>query len=1001
MKKSNKNIILKAVKGTLYCTILLVAIVICTSKTQCLEQKLNFETASINTSMQYVYLSDLDYITTDNWSYNGLPDHSIQKDRNSEGNYITLKINDTVRMFTKGLGLYTKGQLTYDISEFSSKYTRFISKIGIDASKITDRSLWIQILVSDDGNTWNEIYKSENITSGKGAIDVDLNISNHKYLRIYIDSNGENITNYAVLASPMLVTKDYVQAPYTEYDKLHNLEYYDNIISTQDIEDNYKNNYRLILEREFVRKIGYDQIQAYINAYPEYMEVFDWILSNNRILEECIEVGEISNNTVFMEVLSKLYKEYKESLKNKNGNVYEKMMIGLAAAYSTDKVSSTLTYDHYNANYDYMERFKVIKKEFDEGLLLYGEGLKSYHIEMFRLLMQDGAREDELLWLNYIGKAKKYVTSVYAYVPYLTSNYNNSNLWNIDNKQKYDEKWSLTENGVPYGDGIKRYWMAMEEGGSAWNQARFIQAIFKNMGRPSIGIYQPAHESALYYVSQNDDGTGIGTWRIAGNKYGWGKSYTALNGKNKTRTLFNWSDKYFTNQLGSDTETGNSAGYIYLAQANLNNYDAYKKSVYFNLIANSYLDNEKKLEVYNKSIEVNNINLDSYDYKIQMYKQLGKSSEQWHDLANEIIDNFTFYPMAMNDLLKVIRPYLNVQDRIDIDQKEYVALQHGADASYNEILQDQACREIAKDILSNTKRDLAYFSFNGENANKIILSSDYDNYNFLWCYSIDGGITKSEMIADHSFKLSDTEIEKITLENGIKIYITGLDSEYPVTLNYTTESSENIVDSSNSLEANVNNDFLDNNDQFASNSLIKFNAINNEFKTNNFKVEVSNEISSEVSNLEVKSVHLSFDILNELGFNSEGYELNLVDNENKIIPLENNMVKLTIDLNKSKTFKGIYVINSDDTISEIEYKKLNDNQIEIETYKLGKYVIYYGEENEEMNSLKNDKSDVQKTIIDNLITIEDNEDIVAMCVVIGSIVVVIILLVVLFKKVLK
>ena len=49
-----------------------------------------------------------------------------------------------------------------------------------------------------------------------------------------------------------------------------------------------------------------------------------------------------------------------------------------------------------------------------------------------------------------------------------------------------------------------------------------------------------------------------------------------------------------------------------LGQAALNNYEAYQKSLYYNLIANSYESATIKEEVYNKALEVLDINLDSF-----------------------------------------------------------------------------------------------------------------------------------------------------------------------------------------------------------------------------------------------------------------------------------------------------------------------------------------------------------------------------------------------------
>ena len=88
-----------------------------------------------------------------------------------------------------------------------------------------------------------------------------------------------NIDNYEERIS--VVKKDDYTKEDTEYTKIHKLEYYDNILNSNTTKDNINNNYRLILEREFVNKIGYDEIQALVNTYSKYRKTLDWILESD------------------------------------------------------------------------------------------------------------------------------------------------------------------------------------------------------------------------------------------------------------------------------------------------------------------------------------------------------------------------------------------------------------------------------------------------------------------------------------------------------------------------------------------------------------------------------------------------------------------------------------------------------------------------------------------------------------------------------------------------
>ena len=79
--------------------------------------------------------------------------------------------------------------------------------------------------------------------------------------------------------------------------------------------------------------------------------------------------------------------------------------------------------------------------------------------------------------------------------------------------------------------------------------------------------------------------------------------------------------------------------------------------------------------------------------------------------------------MAMTDLLRVINPYLNREDTIEVDILKTEALNKALNATDDEVLQSGACREIARELLGSDKVDLASFSFDGENAGMIVMNS--------------------------------------------------------------------------------------------------------------------------------------------------------------------------------------------------------------------------------------------------------------------------------------
>ena len=76
------------------------------------------------------------------------------------------------------------------------------------------------------------------------------------------------------------------------------------------------------------------------------------------------------------------------------------------------------------------------------------------------------------------------------------------------------------------------------------------------------------------------------------------------------------------------------------------------------------------------------------------------------------------------------------KNRVYFDSKEE-ALEKATRATSNETIQVDAVRTHARQLLNKAQPDPMTFSFDGENANKIIRNPLYQ---FAWAYSLDGGI---------------------------------------------------------------------------------------------------------------------------------------------------------------------------------------------------------------------------------------------------------------------
>lgn len=770
---------------------------------------------------EFVYLSDLDYITANNWSYNGWSGHAIQKDKNPEGGTIRVKIDGQEKLFLKGMGLHATGQLTYDISSLSKQYSRFTAIVGVDASRTATADLGITISVSNDGNTWTPLFQRNHIRAGDEASKIDVNISNYTFLRIYVDPHGNNSSDHGVIANAKLVTADYNEAADSSnnYDKVHPLSYYDALLNEQTLEYNREHNYRLVLEREIVRKIGYEEIQAVAAIYPETKATLDWIFNteDNSVLEQCVAVGELRDGINFLKLLSDLYNEYKESLKTENGYVYQKMMVSMAASYTTDTIMTPLRFGVQYPTYDAVERFRLMKQLLDTNKFNNTNQFKSLPIELMRLVTNDGLRNDEYIWLNAYSATKGSDKFSYrSYVAYIDSaNYNQDKFFNPIYKDSYSKMYKLEANGVPYGDDrTLRYWMVLDSGGVCWNISRMAQSVARVNGIPSTGIYSPVHEPYLFYTT-NSSGKGI--WEIRNKVGSWGVTGTTWGGGSRYRLPMDWANKYFTDQNISGSKGGTSAGYVVLAQANLNDYENYTQSVWYNLLANSYTANQNKLKAYNKSLEIQPLNLDTYDNLINLYIAMGDeaTNADWRTLANKIIDNYTFFPPASYDLIKVVNPHISdLQDRLVMDQKLLDSLNRANKATDRDTLQKSAVIELSAVLLGKVKVDLASFSFDGTNAGKIMIEEAYRDYDFELSYSLDGGKTYSTPTTSHAIQLSEEEILSITPANDIKLRMTGTDEVYTIdiiehqwpTAVYGNDLENRIVDANLNMEWRLKNE---------------------------------------------------------------------------------------------------------------------------------------------------------------------------------------------------
>ena len=697
--------------------------------------------------------------------------------------------NGEVINFAKGVGAHAKSTLVYDIGKYSKDYTKFTANIGVDYSmRGRGNGVTFKISTSENGTYWKDVKTTGVITAKNESVLVDINIEGVKYLRLIAETNGGNEADHSVYADARLLKKGY-NLNDDLYQGIKTLSQYDEEIKKVNLESNLSSSKEILQKRELVRRLGYETLQSNLRDNNKVKDTFDWLLNDKEALELFIEAGDISEAGRFINVLSNLYDKYKDCLSDEvNGTIYKKMMIALATGWSSDAGTSALEFNMNLPTFDAVGRFQIMKDFYDNDKLARKEEFKTYNMELMRMIMNNQMANEDLIWLNNYAN-KKYPNDLskklnfWNYgIAYRTINLNQDFIYNESNREKFDTKYSLSENNISYGQkGKHNLWMLFEVGGVCWNSSRFGQNLNKAFGLPSIGIYQPWHEAVLEYTQ---DSQGRGVWSINNNIGGWQKARTVWGANKPYRTLLDWGNKYFSDKASDSAYNG---AYMLLAQSALDNAN-YEKSYYYNLQANSYSNPEDKINAYNKSLEALNINLDSFEGLINEYKKANKSSAEWRALAEKVIDSYTYYPYAMVDLLKVIRPNLSSDDRADIDIARADALNVAARATKNDVFQDAACRDIAKTIMGRNKVDLASFSFNGDNANKIVINNSYGSFSVPVEYSLDGGnkwVTTEA--GTSSIQLSDAQVKSINVNDDIKVRLVG--SSYVFTIDIKKAST--------------------------------------------------------------------------------------------------------------------------------------------------------------------------------------------------------------------
>lgn len=729
-------------------------------------------------SKNYTYLSDISYDKDKSFAASG---HSIHIDENDSNQMLTLKVNGKSQSYIKGLCAWATSEIVYDLKDYDYDY--FTADLGVDISEQSNyfnTGVRFYIYTSDDGESWTEKYKSDTLYGWSEADAVKIDIKNAKYLKLTADDNSANWWaawyDEAVYANAKLIKEDYKEDT-SDIAVIKTVDTYDKELKQNNLQE-ITGDYELtLLQREFVKNVGYETLQALAKYSDEYKDTISWLMNDKETLRLYLAGGKPEGSYLnSVKVLTRLYTTYKEDLFNdkttnygtKYSDLYRKMILSLSLTASG---KNYFFFDGTQVS-DPVTRYQIYKDlhmhKGQDQELIQNQVFESLTVEEMRFVMNTIIDDEEIVWLNnYVRNDKNGATSPYSYIKYTGGyDYTKDQYYSEENYDKWDEKYHLSQYNIPYPKGHPKLWIMFEEGAVCGGLSKTGSCIWGTYkGLPNTCISQPAHCAFIYYTQ---DSNGNGIWNLGNNVSGWGKS-----GKTEhlnTRMMNDWGSGSYV--------SGYCANYILLAQAAQNEYDSYEKAEEILMLADIYKDDNEKLEsIYRKALKTEKLNFDAWLGLVNLYeKDDQKTEEEYYALAKEIAETYTYYPHPMYDLLNLIKPHLtSTTYSTSFDLLQSNTLKTAAKATDKESIQASAVREVANQLLGNVDTEIASFSFDGDHAGEIILSSRYDDTDVAWAYSLDGGTTWKEETEKHSVKLTEKEIASITSKNDIKVHIIGAD----------------------------------------------------------------------------------------------------------------------------------------------------------------------------------------------------------------------------------
>ena len=779
------------------------------------------------------YLSDMEYESDSRagWVDANYPQGRILKDTTVNNTKISVKIEGAWYSFDKGMFTHATANVYYNVENCGYQY--FTAYVSLDKT-MTKNSNGVKFFVytSNDKTNWTLKTAEEPtlMTIGHEAEFLSVDISGARYLRLHVDPNSVDRGDYAVWADAKLTNSP------SGDDTVQSLDYYDNQIKAKESSniETDESLELLVLQREFVRKVGQYALKRFTSESEANKEVLNWLLTDVDNLREFVLGGDpvLGNYYNSLTVLSDLYRNYKTDLNDARllynkwkpdrtyGELYRTMMFSIALTHDST-VGSWLQKNRVENQSDPLRRYAIYRYMYDterfiatraedgtpvfETQSMFG----SLTVEEMRWIMYNIIDDESIIWLNdYVQtKINAMPASVgglhtpHGYIAYTDPNYNNPVFYAEENREYFNDLFAVdardgsgqkigmwdTSYTIPGGvdhatytltisrgtetDKIQKVWMNFRNKFGTGSVCGGISKSGTNIrGARGIPTTVVGQPGHAAILYYSKNSEGKGYWGIDNNVSGW-----TLSTKGE-RHLLGWGNE-------SWQRTHPTVVYFCLAQDALNDYDGYVRAEENVMLAKVYEGNPAKQEqLYEKALTIQPINIDAWYGLIKTYEAKSAKPEACIALAKRVADTMVGYPLPMYNLLNVIKPLMNTTETIYrytvVENKALTASSVLPNTATDKALQPAVARVEALYLLGNVDTTIADFSFDGENAGCIVLSDRFDDTGIRWKYSLDGKQTWKEVAftaeEPHVQKLTPAELANITEENDIYILIVGV-----------------------------------------------------------------------------------------------------------------------------------------------------------------------------------------------------------------------------------